>query len=94
MCTDRPFEQGLAKQIFDDFNSLNSPVHFAFVLVHTSIFFFWLSLVHGVLCLAERARIEAEVKAAEAASRMKEQNELKMRREREREAARMALQKV
>lgn len=43
---------------------------------------------------AEKARIEAEVKAAEAAARMKAEAAMKMQREREREAARLALQKV
>ncbi|KAG8385361.1 hypothetical protein BUALT_Bualt03G0035100 [Buddleja alternifolia] len=44
--------------------------------------------------LAEKARIESEIKAAEAAAQRKAQDDLKMRREREREAARMALQKM
>ncbi|CAA0832382.1 Transcription factor GTE12 [Striga hermonthica] len=43
--------------------------------------------------LEEKARIEAEIKAAEAASR-RERDELRMKRERERAAARMALQKM
>ncbi|PIA30019.1 hypothetical protein AQUCO_05700017v1 [Aquilegia coerulea] len=42
----------------------------------------------------EKARIEAQIRAAEAASRMREEMELKMQREREREAARIALQKM
>uniref|UniRef100_A0A5B7AEQ2 Putative transcription factor GTE9 isoform X3 n=1 Tax=Davidia involucrata TaxID=16924 RepID=A0A5B7AEQ2_DAVIN len=42
----------------------------------------------------ERARIEAQIRAAEAASRMRAEAELKMQREREREAARLALQKM
>lgn len=44
--------------------------------------------------VAEAARIEAQIKAAETASRMRAEAELKMQREREREAARLALQKV
>jgi hypothetical protein len=44
--------------------------------------------------LAERARIEAQIRAAEAAARLKEEAELKQQRQREREAARVALQKV
>ncbi|KAI3456081.1 hypothetical protein Pfo_012744 [Paulownia fortunei] len=44
--------------------------------------------------LEEKARIEAEIKAAEAASRRREQDDLKMRRERERAAARMAVQQM
>ena len=44
--------------------------------------------------LAEKARIEAQIKAAEAASQMKAESELKLQRDREREAARLALQKV
>ena len=42
----------------------------------------------------EKARIEAQVKAAEAAVRMKAEADRKMQLEREREAARLALQKV
>ncbi|KAL7212668.1 hypothetical protein ACSBR2_015365 [Camellia fascicularis] len=42
----------------------------------------------------EKARIEAQIRADEAASRMRAQAELKMQREREREAARLALQKM
>lgn len=42
--------------------------------------------------LEEKARIEAEIKAAEAASRRREQDDLKMQRERERAAARKALE--
>ncbi|GMN43415.1 hypothetical protein TIFTF001_012624 [Ficus carica] len=41
----------------------------------------------------EKARIEAEIRAAEAASRLKAETELKQQREREREAARVALDK-
>ncbi|KAK4440109.1 Transcription factor GTE12 [Sesamum alatum] len=44
--------------------------------------------------LKEKARIEAEIRAAEEASRRRMQNDLKMQREREREAARMALEKM
>lgn len=44
--------------------------------------------------LEEAARIEAQIKAAETASRMRAEAELKMQREREREAARLALQKI
>lgn len=47
-----------------------------------------------VMLLAEKARIEAQIKAAEAAARRKELDDLKMRRERERKAARMVLEKV
>lgn len=42
----------------------------------------------------EKARIEAQIRAAEAASRLQAEAELKMQREREREAARLALQKM
>uniref|UniRef100_A0A2P2M815 Bromodomain-containing protein n=1 Tax=Rhizophora mucronata TaxID=61149 RepID=A0A2P2M815_RHIMU len=42
----------------------------------------------------EKARIEAQIRAAEAASRMKKEIEVKKQREKEREAARVALQKV
>ncbi|MCD7460155.1 hypothetical protein HAX54_042964 [Datura stramonium] len=44
--------------------------------------------------LEEKARIEAELKAAEVASRRKAEADLKMQRERQREAARIALQKM
>ncbi|XP_052180463.1 transcription factor GTE8-like isoform X2 [Diospyros lotus] len=44
--------------------------------------------------LEEKARIEAQIRAAEAASRMKAEAELKMQRERAREAARLALLKM
>ena len=44
--------------------------------------------------LAETARIEAQIREAEAALRRKEEAECKQQREREREAARVALQKV
>ena len=42
----------------------------------------------------EKGRLEAEIRAAEAASRMKAETELKLLREKERAAARIALQKV
>ncbi|KAJ8761984.1 hypothetical protein K2173_006586 [Erythroxylum novogranatense] len=42
----------------------------------------------------EKARIEAQIRAAEVASRMKKEVELKKQREKEREAARAALQKM
>lgn len=42
----------------------------------------------------EKGRLEAQVRAAEAASRMKAETESKLQREKEREAARVALQKV
>ncbi|GFS42412.1 nuclear protein X1 [Actinidia rufa] len=42
----------------------------------------------------KKARIEAQIKAAEAASQMKAESELKLQRDREREAARLALQKM
>ncbi|XP_019444599.1 PREDICTED: transcription factor GTE12-like isoform X2 [Lupinus angustifolius] len=42
----------------------------------------------------ERARIEAQIKVAELSARMKAEEEFKKRREEEREAARVALQKV
>lgn len=42
----------------------------------------------------EKARIEAHVKATEAAARKKAEYELKMQREKEREAARLALRKM
>jgi len=42
----------------------------------------------------ERAKIEAQIRVAEAASRMKEEHDLKQKREREREAARAAVHKV
>ncbi|EYU28154.1 hypothetical protein MIMGU_mgv1a003834mg [Erythranthe guttata] len=44
--------------------------------------------------LEEKARIEAEIKAAEAAARRREHDDIKMRRERERAAARKALQQM
>lgn len=47
-----------------------------------------------IFFLAEAVRIEAQIKAAETASRVRAEAELKMQREREREAARLALQKV
>jgi hypothetical protein len=42
----------------------------------------------------ERARTEAQIRAAEAAARLKEETELRKQREKEREAARIALQKM
>jgi hypothetical protein len=42
----------------------------------------------------EKARIEAQIRAAEAATRRREETEMKRQREREREAARIELQKV
>lgn len=44
--------------------------------------------------LAEKARIEEQIKAAEASTRMKAEVELKIQREKEREAARIALEKM
>ncbi|EEF42745.1 bromodomain-containing protein, putative [Ricinus communis] len=44
--------------------------------------------------LEEKARIEAQIRAAEAASRKREEIELRKQREKEREAARVALQKM
>ncbi|XP_059596053.1 transcription factor GTE9 isoform X10 [Vitis vinifera] len=44
--------------------------------------------------LEEKGRLEAQVRAAEAASRMKAETESKLQREKEREAARVALQKM
>ncbi|CAH9079462.1 unnamed protein product [Cuscuta europaea] len=44
--------------------------------------------------LAEKARIEEQIKAAEASARMRVDTELKIQREREREAARIALEKM
>ncbi|XP_042483859.1 transcription factor GTE9-like [Macadamia integrifolia] len=42
----------------------------------------------------EKARLEAQIRAAEVESRLRAEAELKMQREREREAARIALQKM
>lgn len=56
---------------------------------HSSIY-----STYQVMLFAEKARIEAQIKAAEAATRRKELDDAKMRRERERKAARMALEKV
>ncbi|XP_039036198.1 transcription factor GTE12-like [Hibiscus syriacus] len=42
----------------------------------------------------EKAKLEAQIRAAEAAARMKAEAELKRERELEREAARLALQKM
>jgi hypothetical protein len=53
-----------------------------------------------VICLkfcfniTEKARIEAQVKAAEAAAQLKLDEEMRMKREQEREAARLALHMV
>ncbi|KAJ7968825.1 Transcription factor GTE12 [Quillaja saponaria] len=44
--------------------------------------------------LEEKARIEAQIKAAEAVARMRAEEELKQRRQKERQAARAALQKM
>ncbi|WMV15703.1 hypothetical protein MTR67_009088 [Solanum verrucosum] len=60
------------------------------------ISFIWMqavSLKEPWVC-AEKARIEAELKAAEVASRRKAEADLKLQRERQREAARIALQKI
>lgn len=62
--------------------------------VHDFLYFMCaVSLTEHWVC-AEKARIEAELKAAEVASRRKAEADLKMQRERQREAARIALQKV
>ncbi|XP_061356078.1 transcription factor GTE12-like isoform X2 [Gastrolobium bilobum] len=42
----------------------------------------------------ERARIEAQIKTAEAAARMRAEEDLRQRREKEREAARVAIEKM
>lgn len=47
-----------------------------------------------VACLTERARIEAQIKTAEAAARTRAEEESRRRREKEREAARVAIEKV
>ena len=47
-----------------------------------------------VACLTERARIEAQIKTAEAAARTRAEEESRQRREKEREAARVAIEKV
>ena len=47
-----------------------------------------------VACLTERARIEAQIKTAEAAARTRAEEESRHRREKEREAARVAIEKV
>lgn len=47
-----------------------------------------------VPCNTEKARIEAQVKAAEAAAQRKFEEEMRMKREQEREAARLALRMV
>lgn len=48
----------------------------------------------SLLNCTERARIEAQIKAADLALRLKAEAEKKLQRERDREAARIALQKV
>ena len=45
-------------------------------------------------CITERARIEAQIKTAEAAARMRLEEESRQRREKEREAARLAIKEV
>lgn len=50
-------------------------------------------LILGI-SLTEKARIEAQIRAAEVASSLRAQEELRIRRERERDEARIALQKV
>ena len=45
-------------------------------------------------CFTERARIEAQIKTAEAAARMRAEEESRQRREKEREASRAAIEKV
>lgn len=47
-----------------------------------------------VCCITEQARIEAQIKTAEAAARMRAEEELRQQREKEREAARVAIEKV
>lgn len=44
--------------------------------------------------ISAKARLETQKRASEAASRMKAEAELKLRRQKEREAARIALDKV
>jgi len=73
--------------------SLSHVVHVSFRCPSAS--FYHLFLVDDCeLLLAERAKIEAQIRVAEAASRMKEELDLKQKREREREAARAAVHKV
>lgn len=54
------------------------------------------NLIILALCfsITEKARIEAQVKAAEAAAQRKLDEEIRMKREQEREAARLALRMV
>lgn len=54
------------------------------------------NLIFLALCfyIKEKARIEAQVKAAEAAAQRKLEEEIRMKREQEREAARLALRMV
>jgi hypothetical protein len=47
-----------------------------------------------ICCITERARIEAQIKTAEAAERMRAEEESRKQREKEREAARAAIEKV
>lgn len=51
-----------------------------------------LTLLH--LQISEKARIEAQVKAAEAAAQLKLEEETRRKREQERKAARLALHMV
>lgn len=44
--------------------------------------------------ITERARIEAQIKTAEAAAKMRAEEESRQQREKEREAARAAIEKV
>ena len=48
----------------------------------------------NLFCAVEKERIEAQVKAAEAAAQFKMDEEMRIKREREREAARLALHLV
>jgi hypothetical protein len=48
----------------------------------------------NLFCAAEKERIEAQVKAAEAAAQLKIDEEMRIKREQEREAARLALHMV
>ena len=48
----------------------------------------------NLFCAAEKERIEAQVKAAEAAAQFKLDEEMRIKRGREREAARLALHMV
>jgi hypothetical protein len=51
-------------------------------------------LLPNVSCAAEKERIEAQVKAAEVAAQFKLDEETRIKREQEREAARLALHMV